>query len=321
MESERTPGARDEEENDMSRSNRILVLALFVGASLASGCSTFRGAPAAPVERRLVEDKAFVDVEAEMKTLATTQNKNARDASIRKLMALIDIRYLHFRNDIVSNRKHTKSASNALLLATDIAATLTESTGVKDNYIALSALIRGGDTIYDKDYLFDRTIDALVAQMDANRKAKQVELYRRMLQSVEQYPAQAAIADVFDYYYTGTLNGALIGVQQSAAEQEKKSEQELLRIPTLEEIEVLRSDTRKIADFVGALRSEDDLLKLRGFLADEGVDMSEFAAAATLEQRQIAVIHGFTALRDDKPRFQQFSELQKALKTVGFSLN
>ncbi len=305
----------------MSMSIRVLFPALLALAMLASGCSTFRGAPKAPVERALIESKEFVDVEAEIKALATTENKNTRNASARKLMALIDIRYMHFRNDIVSNRKHTKSASNALLLATDIAATLTESVGVKDNYIALSALIQGGDTIYDKDYLFDRTIDALVAQMDANRKAKQVDIYRRLVESIEQYPAQAAIADVFDYYYTGTLNGALIGVQQSAAEQERKSEKELLSIPTMEEIEVLRTDTRKIADFVKGLQSEDDLLKLRAFLAGEGIDMSEFAGAADLKARQIAVIHGFTALRDQQPKFQQFATLKTALQAIGFSPN
>jgi hypothetical protein len=305
----------------MTRSKRLWACAvLLMAAVLASGCSTFRGAPKPPIERKLIESGEFVDVPTELTMLATTQNKNSRDASVRKLMALIDIRYMHFRNDIVANRRHTKSASNALLLATDIAATLTESVGVKDNYIALSALIQGGDTIYDKDYLLDRTIDALVAQMDANRKAKQVDIYRRLLEPTDQYPGQAAIADVMDYYYSGTLNGALLGVQESAQEQERRSERELLRIPTLEEIEVLRSDTRKIADFVKGIENEDDLLKLRAFLADEGVDMSEFAAAVDLKGRRIAVIHGFTALRDEKPKFQEFAKLKAALQAVGFSL-
>lgn len=294
-------------------------LALVVLAFVAGGCSTFRGAPKPLLERKIVDSNDFVDAETELRTLATTVDMNQRNAAMLKLMALADVRYMHFRNDIVSDRKNTRSAANGLLLMTDIAATLTKSVGVKDNYIALSALISGGENIYDKEYLLDRTIDALVAQMDANRKARQVEIYRRMDDPITRYPSQAAFADTLEYYYAGTLNGALMGVQQSAAEQERRSDAEL-RILTMPEIMVLRSDTERIADFVETVKNDVDLLKIRGFLVGNGVVVPEFVDGMTVDDRQIALKHGFTMLRDDKAEFANFQHLAMALKDIGFSL-
>lgn len=304
----------------MSMSKRFLpFLALFILAVLLSGCTTFRGAPKPLLDRKTIDGDGFVNADTELITLTTTQNAQQRDASTRKLMALADVRYMQFRNEIVTNRKNTRSISNALQLGTNIAATLTNAVGVKDNYIALSALINGSETIYDKEYLFDRTLEALVAQMDANRKAKQVQIYRSLAQSISQYPAHAALADVLDYYYAGSLNAAVIGVHQSAVEQQRKSEQEL-KILTMTEIQQLRSETDRIADFVEGISNDDDLIKLNGFLAGQNVDMSGFAAAATLQQKQTALKFGFTSLRFDKPEFQNFKFLAAALKDLGFDL-
>ena len=294
-------------------------LALVVLAFVAGGCSTFRGAPKPLLERKIADSKAFVDAEAELRTLATTVDVNQRNAAMLKLMALADVRYMHFRNDIVNDRKGTRSATNGLLLMTDIAATLTKSVGVKDNYIALSALISGGENIYDKEYLLDRTIDALVAQMDANRKARQVEIYRRMDDPITRYPSQAAFADTLEYYYAGTLNGALMGVQQSAAEQERRSDAEL-KILTMPEIMGLRSDTKRIADFVGTIKNDADLLKIRSFLVGHDVPVPEFVAGMALGDRQIALKHGFSKLRDEKVEFANFQHLAMALKDIGFAL-
>jgi hypothetical protein len=294
-------------------------IALLLVAALACGCTTFRGAPKPLLDRKAINGDTFVNAEAELTTLATTQNAAERNAATRKLMALADLRYMQFRNEIIANRKNSLALSNGLQLMTDIAATLTDAVGVKDNYIALSTLLNGGETIYNKDYLFDRTIEALVAQMDANRKAKQVQIYRALGQSIAQYPAHAALADVLDYYYAGTLNAAVIGVHQSAVEQQKKSEQ-ALKILTLPEIQQLGSETDRIANLVDGLSSDADLLKLNGFLVSQGVDMTTFTASTTLQEKQRALKNGFTDLRIDKPEFQNFQFLATTLKGLGFDL-
>jgi hypothetical protein len=292
---------------------------LLIFAVSACGCTTFRGAPKPLLDRKIINSDTLVNAEAELTALTTTRNASQRNAATYKLMALADLRYMQFRNEIIANRKNTLAVSNGLQLMTDIAATLTDAVGVKDNYIALSALLNGGETIYDKEYLFDRTIEALIAQMDANRKAKQVQIYRALNQSIAQYPAHAALADVLDYYYAGTLNAAVTGAHQSAMEQQKRSEQ-ALKILSLPEIRQLGDETDRIADFVDGIGNDNDLLRLNGFLASHGVDTASFAVAATTQEKQRALKNGFTDLRIDKPEFENFKTLSAALKNLGFDL-
>lgn len=303
----------------MSISIRVLLPVACALAMLASGCSTFRGAPTPLLKPALIKNDGFVDAKAEMDILIGDDlDEGARNAAVFKLMALADVRYLEFRNDIVANRKHTRSASNAMLLATDIAATLTQSTGVKDNYIALSALISGGETIYDKDYLFDRTIEALVAQMDANRKAKQVHIYESLGEkSVQAYPGQAALADVLDYYYMGTINAAVIGVQKSANEQLRQSEQDLRTIAPIDEaqIKARQAQTDRSAKFVDSLDAANRE-KLAEFLRSNGIEVPNLAETA---RPNIVLRQRMNALRKHKQeQFPDFDSVLAALKSRGF---
>jgi hypothetical protein len=303
----------------MSNWNRVLAAVLLALAMSTSGCSTFRGAPAPLLKPALIKDDGFVNAKAQMDILVGDGlDVEARNAAVFKLMALADVRYMQFRNDIVANRKHSRSASNALLLATDIAATLTESTGVKDNYIALSALINGGETIYDKDYLFDRTIEALAAQMDANRKAKQLSIYRSLQQnSVQAYPGQAALADALDYYYMGTINAAVLGVQKSANEQQRESEEALRDIGPIEpaDIQARQNDTKRAAAFVDSL-SPADREKLADFLRGNGIAVPDIRATP---EPKIVLRQRMTALRSRKAgQFPNFDSVLAALKAAGF---
>lgn len=267
-----------------------------------------------------MKKSTFVDAKAQMDILIGDDlDEGARNAAVFKLMALADVRYLEFRNDIVANRKHTRSASNAMMLATDIAATLTQSRGVKDNYIALSALINGGETIYDKDYLFDRTIEALIAQMDANRKDKQVSIYESLRdRSVQAYPGQAALADVLDYYYMGTINAAVIGVQKSANEQQRQSEETLRTIGPIDaaQIAARQTQTDRSAKFVDSL-SAADRDKLADFLRSNGIEVPNLADAA---RPNIVLRQRMNELRKKKQdQFPDFDSVLTALKARGFA--
>jgi hypothetical protein len=242
----------------------------------------------------------------------------SRNESIRKLIAYIDVRYMHFRHDIVANGKHSGAIASGLTLATDIAATLTESTGVKDNYIALSALIQGGETIYNKEYLFQRTLDALVTQMDASRKSKLVEIRRSMLLDVTEYPGESAIADIFDYYYAGTINGAIVHTQKTASEDESKSSEALRTLTdrSPEQIAATRKANDRIGSFVDSLDSEQQQ-RLRGFLSgkdivlEDGDDKDE----ANLKLRLRYALNDLH--RDVYP---DFNDMIAALAAAGFKV-
>lgn len=273
------------------------VALLALGCALAA-CSTFRGAPKPLISPKQLESSASFNVAGDIDTLIKATDKAARNGASRRLLAVCDMRYSQFRHDIVANRKHARAGANALTLMTDVAAGLTDSVGVKDNYIALSALIQGGQTLYDKDYLFDQTLDALVVQMDANRKAKLVDILVSMDASAEEYPGQVALADVLDYYHAGTINAAILGVQKAASAQDAQNTQALRQLKAIDEVERghIQTGTTALFGFVDAMdQAKAD--KALAFLSGKNVAVSK---GATLADTRKALKQALTQLRRDK---------------------
>jgi hypothetical protein len=255
-----------------------VALAVCLCAMLAGGCATFRGAPQSLVTPKELESKSSFRTENLIEDLVGATSESQRTLAATKLMAVCDIRYMEFRHEIVANRKHSRAASNALSLMTDVAASLTDSAGVKNNYIALSVLIQGGNNIYDKDYMFDRTLDALVAQMDANRKTKLLDIRRAMTKDITEYPGPSALADVIDYYHAGTINGAILGVHKAANEEEQQSMAELRELEPVSQAEIAKreTDTEWFDTFVDKL-SKAELDKLDAFIKDNGEQVASYS--------------------------------------------
>lgn len=195
-----------------------------VGVLTLTGCNTLRGAPEPPFKT------AHVWTDDSVKTLvlnlanpasntstADDLCKQSRNLNASQLIAFVDVNYMHYRQGFVFDRQHTQAASTSLKLMMTAAGGLTSSRGVKDNYLAGIGLLTGGEALYDKTYLFEKTAPALVSQMDASRKLRLSELLTK-LQGLEcpDYPGQVVLSDIIDYYYKGTVVGAISATQKDA---------------------------------------------------------------------------------------------------------
>ncbi len=206
---------------------------------LLVGCTTLRGAPPTPFKA----DKIWTDqtVKNMLDNLSgdTTNSfpvksgcEDTRDFYARQLIAYIDANYLNYRQSFVFDRQHADAVSSGLQLMMTVAGTLTESKGVKDNYLAGIALMTGGEAIYDKSYLFDKSAPALVTQMDATRKERLVVLLGKLDFRCDQYPGQIALSDILDYYYVGTIVGAIEGAQKDAKKKDEEATRSLQDLNT-----------------------------------------------------------------------------------------
>ncbi|ANB16236.1 hypothetical protein [Dokdonella koreensis] len=204
---------------------RTVVASALLGTLCFSGCATgFRGAPKLPFN----PEQAYVAFESgkELERLAAlgpTDTKEERNELVTRLISAVDLRYSEFKHDFVANRKHASSIADTLTLAMTVAGTLTTSAGVKDHYLAGIALVTGSQGIYDKNYLFAQTVSALIAQMDANRKEKLLEIVTAMSEDMASYPPISAFNDIIDYHHAGSVMGALIAIQRDARKKEEKS--------------------------------------------------------------------------------------------------
>lgn len=261
---------------------------------LLAGCVTgFRGGPKPLFDPQLVESKEFADPPSLFKELVQASDPKQRNKAISTLLALADVRYTRFRQNLIANKQHSDAATGMLLLAMNIAGGMTASAGVKDNYLAGSALIHGGNALYDKDYLFDQTLPALVAQMDANRKTKLLEIRTAMAsRSIDEYPGQVALVDILDYQQAGTLFGAVAGVHRSATRQETDAGESLriLTAPTQEEIAHLRKGSERLDRMVDALSTAEQA-RLQQFLARKGIASATGTPTAPLLKRWLAELY------------------------------
>lgn len=295
---------------------RLLASCAFAGALAfaQSGCATLRGAPAPVIEKQAIDQMAAQNAQSAYEALGASKTAEERNTAALKLLAISDITYLRFKTGLIANRRNVGAASNAITLAADIAATLTDSVGVKDNYIALSALMQGGEAIYDKEYLFEKTLDALITQMDANRKKKLADVYRAMGRSLEAYPWQMALSDVLEYHQAGSLGAALIGIQGAAEQQDTEATLELreLRDLPLPEIKKLQSETDRVGRLYDSL-SPLDRIKLEAFLISQGVPVPPHSSP---EGERKALMYGLYIFRRSKS--STFEDFVARMTEAGF---
>jgi hypothetical protein len=185
------------------------------------GCSSISGIP----------DRS-VDAEVELTTLlpyfaanvisvyeakSTKALKRAyRNDVVSARVRAIDIQYSEFKQDIsAENKRMSIGADTAVLFLGGFGAvsTVTSSQAIIS---ATSAMITGVKTSIDKNAYYDSTLNALITQMDANRREALVAIYRGVENDVEDYSLLRALIDTESYFQAGTIIGAVSEINKNA---------------------------------------------------------------------------------------------------------
>ncbi|MEI2431155.1 hypothetical protein RDV84_13025 [Lysobacter yananisis] len=205
--------------------------AIAISASLV-GCVT-GGRPERIVKStdvfpQKVVEEAFKELAAvDASTESPPEKRATRDRNTIKLLAAIDLRYTEYKPRLLEQSQQVSIFRDMGTLMMTIAGALTESAGVKQNYLQGIALTTGAADIYNERVMFKLTAGAIVAQMDASRKAKLADIYDSLEFPIEQFPAMAALNAVLDYYEAGTLQGAVAAMQANAKDQQSTADNRL----------------------------------------------------------------------------------------------
>lgn len=218
--------------------NLTSVRQLILGAAILciavlSGCATIQhgGAPIPPFN--LENDiKELTDTFGPKASIAKYyqpggDKRAARDEFIDGRLTLYNIRYLQFIRDLGVDKQHLDAATEVLLLGVGLAGTLTGGERAKTNLAALAALITGTKISIDKHFYFEKTVPALVATMNAQRKTVLLKIMTGQKFDVDVYPFTQALADLYDYEQAGTLIGAINTIQVDAGAKEVKADGEI----------------------------------------------------------------------------------------------
>ena len=254
------------------RTPRVFVLALC--ALWLAGCASFQGAPPRPEAATgglQALDKDYAEALAAYHKADKPQDQlKLRNQFIELRAGLIDRQYAAFRSTLYSQRVGSSVGVDIATMTLNIAGVLTPGEHAKTAANALSGGIIGSKASVDKNVYFDRTLTAMLSQMEGQRNEIRFRMLAGMDENAKSYPLMQAAADLEAYYAAGTLAGAVTTMTQQAAVSEAKSAAALAaRLPSENEVTDKLKKQRFQVERAG--ESDDANKKLMACLSPGGV--------------------------------------------------
>lgn len=217
--------------NNIQRYVRDLLCATALTAIL-QGCVAINGFP----DRAPPASLAALDSYLKAEAIAAYYEP---DGATRKNMSRRE-----WRNAVISSRLHADNENfNAfeqtlyrqgvgagvgtdwVLLALTSAGSLAGSAA---NALSAAATgVTGARAGFDKNVMYEKTLPILMAQMVAKRKTVLVRIRQGLALDEIAYPLEAGLSDLDDYYFAGTIPGAIGEVASNSSEQAKSADKEL----------------------------------------------------------------------------------------------
>ena len=194
---------------------------------LLGACSSISGAPPriTSVDVLATEDPDYKRaLDRFYRQRDDTGRVRVRNQFVETRIAIIDHEYLKFRQRLYQGRVSAELTADLGLLSLNALGAAVSSAGAKTTYAALSAALIGSKTSIDKNVYFERTIAALLSQMDTLRNNKKIVLFQGLTLPIANFPLSHAKAETDEYYLAGTIARAIQGVNAETAATAARSE-------------------------------------------------------------------------------------------------
>jgi len=280
--------------------------------TVLGGCATIQGAPARSVD----SDNAITSLDpyyADVLKDFYAEGKDpvqVRNRFIETRMAVIDVRYAAFKETLYREGVSANFLVDTAVLGLNLGGAMTPAAPTKGILAAISGGLVGTRAAAEKNLYFEKTMPALLAQMEALRKSVRLEILRRMRLNGADYPLSQAEYDLQQYYAAGTIPGAIVGITMMAVEAENKARAELA--------EEIRERLVKEGFDVGQAGRDDERRILDGFIRrpDGSLDRSRVAVLETW-MRQNGVSSSVLVFIDDERHAGARKELVRHLRQRG----
>lgn len=276
----------------------VRLLATAALLTVLHGCASFQGAPDWNHAQNAKEADPLFDAAVERYYTARTPARklSVRNHFIETRMAIINRSYSAFKGSIYSQRVGSGVGIDMATLLLGAVGAAVSDVGTKTGAAALSAGLIGGKASIDKNLYFDRTLPAMLAQMDGLRSQVRARILAGMAApDPATYPLMLAASDLDDYFNAGTISGAIsaittqAGVAQTAADAVLRdrlpSEPELIQMFKDKNIPTTKAAQTSTSDLLDeCLKDESNKYKsgvettLKAWLEAQGL---KFEGAAT----------------------------------------
>lgn len=267
---------------------------IWLPALVVSGCAAVHGAPDPVIETEpaIAGLATYLDSSALTKFYAVSDDDRGglskrqwRDVVIDAHIQASNLRFRDFKQELSSQGTGFGIAADWAVLGLSAAGAVA-SGGITNALSAASAGLVGARASVNKEAYYDKTLPALIAAMEANRKAMLLQIRTAQKNNDESgYSLSAAIGDLILYEDAGSLQSAVGQITTSATNQSTATDKEIATLfqavpvtaatqaKKMKPINYVfsldltkpegRDTLRKIAEAIGAKQDEDPKAELK----------------------------------------------------------
>jgi hypothetical protein len=193
--------------------------------SLISACAPLIGYPADPTDTQALADQQLVaDYYSSTNDL---QRQQLRNEIVSGRMNAYESAYSNFKRRLNGDANTLNLGADLSVLGLAGVAATTGSIATATALAAASAGIIGAKGAINSDLYFQRTLPALLAQIDANRARAKLPIVTGLKQSDAAYPLAIALIDLAAWRVAGGLPPAIAGLTEQAEAGKAAAELEL----------------------------------------------------------------------------------------------
>lgn len=199
----------------------LAVISFSNSAGLIVGCASIEGFPHDPEDSAttLTALSPFFDGSEEAKYTQTDNpaiRQQLRDSIVLGRVRAYDIEFDAFERQLYGSGNAITTGSDLIVLILSGLAATTGDAGTKAALAAASAGVVGAKGIINKDLYYQRTIPALLAQMEANRERAKLVILQGLSRSDAEYSLWIAYLDLDTLKNSGSIPGAIANITQDA---------------------------------------------------------------------------------------------------------
>jgi len=207
--------------------------------SLLSGCAAMSGYPTDPQNSGTLKDSGVLDAlrtkyfdteidncyrAGNCPTLNLTGKQAIRDDVVLNRMRVYDMEFSLFTRDLSSTNNSISIGTDLTALALNGLGATTGNAATKAALAAASGGVIAANGAVDKDLFYQKTIPALISEMQADRLAAETTILQALKNSDADYPLQRAELDLDTLNDAGSLNSAIANITQNSTAQQSDNQ-------------------------------------------------------------------------------------------------
>jgi len=153
-----------------------------------------------------------------------------RDLMINRIITDVQVDYKAYEEKLFKGRALFDTGSDVLGIAVTTAATISNGERVKSILAATATALTGSQLSISKNYFREKTTEILITKMQASRETIRSRIIGKMRMPPDQYSFDEAWSDLVDFYYAGTIQGALLALSQQVGEQAEVARTEVKKV-------------------------------------------------------------------------------------------